>query len=42
MTERRVFDRILEICVPVCFDGPSLRQEKAKDTVARYKELTGR
>ncbi len=42
MTERRVVDRILEICVPVCFDGPSLRKDKAKDTVARYKELTGR
>ena len=42
MTERRVFDRILELCVPVCFDGPSLRQDKAKDTVAMYKELTGR
>ena len=42
MIEQRLFDRILEICVPVCFDGPSLRQEKAKSVVSRYRELTGR
>ncbi len=40
--EQRIFDRILELCVPVCFDGPSLRQEKAKEKLALYKELTGR
>ena len=42
MTEQRIFDRILERCVPICFDGPSLRQHKAKKTMARYKELSGR
>lgn len=42
MTEQRIFDRILEICVPVCFDGPSLRQGRAKEKLALYKELTGR
>lgn len=42
ITEQRIFDRILELCVPVCFDGPSLRQGKAKEKLALYKELTGR
>ena len=42
MTEQRIFDRSLEICVPVCFDGPSLRQGRAKEKLALYKELTGR
>ncbi len=42
MTELRIFDRILELCVPVCFDGPSLRQSKAKEKLALYKELMGR
>ena len=42
LNEQRIFDRILELCVPVCFDGPSLRQEKAKEKLALYRELTGR
>ena len=42
MTELRIFDRILELCVPVCFDGPNLRQSKAKEKLALYKELMGR
>ena len=42
MTELRIFDRIHELCVPVCFDGPSLRQGKAKEKLALYKELMGR
>ena len=42
MTEQRIFDRILERCVPVCFEGPGLRPHKAKETMARYKELSGR
>lgn len=42
MTEQRIFDRILERCVPVCFEGPSLRPHKAKETMARYKELSSR
>ena len=42
MTEKRIFDRILEVCVPLCFDEPSLRQSKAEENKARYKELTGR
>ena len=40
MQEQRIFDRVLEMCVPVCFDGESLRQEKAKERMQLYKQLT--
>lgn len=38
--EQRIFDRVLELCVPVCFDGESLRQEKAKQQMQLYRQLT--
>ena len=41
MVQQRIYDRILEMCVPVCFDGESLRQEKAKEKLRLYKQLTG-
>ncbi len=40
MVEKRIFDRVRELCVPVCFDGESLRQDMAKKRLALYKELT--
>lgn len=39
LAQQRIFDRILEMCVPVCFTGESLRQEKARENLRRYKEL---
>lgn len=42
VVEQRIFDRILEMCVPVCFDGESLRQEKAKEKLRLYKEIIGK
>lgn len=39
MAEHRIFDRVLELCVPVCFEGESLRKEKAAEKLRRYKEL---
>lgn len=41
MAQQRIYDRILEMCVPVCFDGESLRQEKAKENLRLYRQLTG-
>ena len=41
MARQRIYDRILELCVPVCFDRESLRQEKARENMKRYLELTG-
>lgn len=42
ITEKRIFDRILEMCIPVCFDGESLRLEKAKENMKLYKQLTAK
>lgn len=39
--QQRIYDRILELCVPVCFDRESLRQEKARENMKRYLQLTG-
>lgn len=41
LAQQRIFDRVLELCVPVCFDGESLRQGKAKENLRRYKTLIG-
>lgn len=41
MVQQRIFDRVLEMCVPVCFDGESLRQDKARAKMQLYKQLTG-
>ena len=38
--EQRIFDRVLEMCVPVCFDTDSQRQGKAKEKLQRYRDLT--
>lgn len=42
MVEQRIFDRVLEMCVPICFDGESLRQEKAREKMQLYKQLTAK
>ena len=40
ITEQRIYDRVLEMCVPICFEGGSLRREMAKEKLRTYKELT--
>ena len=40
LAEQRIFDRVLEMCIPVCFDGESLRQRKARERMELYKQLT--
>ncbi len=42
MTQQRIFDRVLELCIPVRFDGESLRQGKAKERMQLYQELTAK
>lgn len=39
--QQRICDRVLEMCVPVCFDGDSLRQGKAKEKLQLFRQLTG-
>ena len=41
MAQQRICDRILELCIPVYFGGESLRQEKARENMRLYKQLTG-
>jgi len=41
MAEHRIYDRVLEMCVPVLFDGESLRREKASEKLRFYKDLIG-
>ena len=40
ITEQRIYDRVLEMCVLICFEGGSLRRELAKEKLRTYKELT--
>lgn len=40
MAQQRIFDRVLEMCVPVCFEGDSLRQDRAKENLRLYRKLT--
>lgn len=37
----RVYERVLERCVPVCFDGPNLRRAQADRQIRRAKALLG-
>lgn len=40
MAEKRIFDRVLETCVPVYFDGESLRTARAAENLKFYRNLT--
>lgn len=40
MDRKRIYDRILEMCVPIYFDGPSRRRETADDKLLIMQELT--
>ena len=37
----RIYDRVLEVCVPVFFEGESIRKAKAAQNLQLYRELTG-
>ena len=37
----RIYDRVLEMCVPVHFDGPSRRKAKAQDKMRFAREAFG-
>lgn len=39
MTLQRIYDRISEMCIPVKFDGESLRQDKAKKKIEDAREI---
>ncbi len=37
--DSRIHDRVLERCIPVCFDGDSLRREKTAQRIRRMRAL---
>ncbi len=41
LDERRIFDRILEVCVPIMFDGDSFRKSTAADNLKTAARLLG-
>ena len=41
LDDRRIFDRILEVCVPIMFDGDSFRKSTAADNLKKAARLLG-
>ena len=41
LDERRIYDRILEVCVPIRFDGDSFRKSTAADNLKTAARLLG-
>ena len=35
----RIYDRLLEMCAPICFSGENFRKATAQDKLARLKNL---
>jgi DNA replication protein DnaC len=38
---RRIYDRVLEMCVPIYFEGESKRTQNAKQKLEKLKEILG-
>ncbi len=38
--KRRIYDRILELCTPVCVDGASKREKTSKEKMNQLKEMS--
>ena len=39
LPQRRIIDRILETCIPVCFEGEHLRKENAAANLQFYRQI---
>ncbi|MBR6677423.1 MAG: ATP-binding protein [Oscillospiraceae bacterium] len=39
LEERRIYDRVLECCVPVLFDGENFRRRKAAEILKKAAEI---
>lgn len=39
LAEQRIYDRVLELCVPVFFDGESLRRRRGAEKMQRYRSI---
>lgn len=41
LDDRRIYDRILEVCVPVLFDGENFRKGNAAENLKKASVLLG-
>lgn len=41
LSAKRIYDRVLELCIPVCFHGDSLRTAKAAEKMKQFRCITG-
>ncbi|HIT08160.1 MAG TPA: DNA replication protein, partial [Candidatus Merdivicinus faecavium] len=39
LDERRIYDRVLEVCVPIRFNGESFRRGNAAENIRRAAEI---
>lgn len=42
LSRRRIYDRILERCIPVCVDGANVRTTKQQETMVNVKKYFGK
>ena len=41
LDDRRIYDRILEVCVPIRFDGENFRRGNAKHNLEKWRSFCG-
>ncbi len=41
LEERRIYDRILDVCAPICFNGENFRKAEAAQTTENAAQLIG-
>jgi len=42
LAQKRIYDRVLEMCVPVFFSGESQRSDRAKENLEAFRAITGK
>ena len=42
LAQKRIYDRVLEMCVPVFFSGESQRPGRAKANLEAFRAITGK
>ncbi|RPJ32331.1 MAG: hypothetical protein EHM25_01015 [Nitrosopumilales archaeon] len=41
MSQKRIYDRVIQVCHPIIFDGVSRRREKANNNFRETNDLLG-
>ena len=42
LAEKRIYDRVLEMCIPVFFSGESQRPDRAKTNLEQFRSIVGK